>query len=175
MQINNNYYNTNGYQSTNVRKQNTANRNNPLNENKHYFGNISLGWSDGAVSAYGTPEGNSFSVYKAENYSVEEPWMYVKGMDTDGNYYEQKVNVKEVNPRNASFTEIQALNSYLELQGKLKTQSLSFFPRENNDDLVKRDYMSLLEDWRDMQKSVGNWAGYKKFSDVCNAFASFCK
>lgn len=168
----NNLMTSNSQKANKSRFQKT--NNNPLKENKHYFGNISLKWSDGAIYANGTPDGNSFSVYKSENYCVEEPWMYVKGVDTDGNYYEQKIKASEVNPQNASYTELMVLNSYLVEQGKLKTESLGFFPRENND-LERKNYMSVLEEWRDMQKSVGNLVGYKHFSDVCNAFLEFCK
>lgn len=177
MQVSGNWsnVNTNWNQKSKAQKSNQSNINNPLNEHNRNFGTINLGWSDGATYAYGTPNGNSFSIYKGEGYSSNEPWMYVNGIDEKGNEYEEKINAKEVNPNDASFVEIMALNSYLVDEGTLKTESLGFFPRENADDLTKQDYMSILQEWRNMQQSMGNLAGYKNFSDVCNAFKAFYK
>lgn len=174
MQINNGYGNTttNWNQASSIQRKN--NTSNPLNENKHSFGNVTLNWSDGAIFAYATPEGNSFSVYRDESYSSADPWLLVKGVDQQGNSYEEKINAKNVDPSNSSFVELMVLNSYLVDRGTLKSD-IGFFPRENTDDLAKQNYMSILQEWRDMQQKVGNWAGYKQFSDVCNALSGFTK
>ena len=178
MQINNSYGNatTNWNQTSNVQKQKNTNTSNTfaLNENKHSFGNVTLNWSDGAVFAYATPEGNSFSIYKDESYSSEDPWLLVKGVDQKGNAYEERINAKDVNPSNSSFIELMALNTYLVDKGTLKSD-IGFFSRENTNDLVKQNHMSILQEWRDMQQKMGNWAGYKQFSDVCNALSEFAK
>lgn len=172
MQINNGYgnVNTNWYQTSKSQQQ--KNTSNTLNENKHSFGNVTLNWSDGAVFAYATPGGNSFSVYKDESYSSADPRLLVKGVDQQGNSYEEKINAKDVNPSNSSFIELMALNVYLVDRGTLKSD-IGFFPRENTDDLAKQNYMSILQEWRDMQQKMGNWAGYKQFSDVCSALSNF--
>lgn len=172
MQINDGYGNTttNWNQASSIqRKKNTSN---PLNENMHSFGNIKLNWGEGAVFAYASPEGNSFSVYKDESYSATDPWLLVKGVDQQGNSYEEKINAKEVNPRNSSFVELMALNVYLVDRGTLKSD-IGFFSRENTYDLTKQNYMSILQEWRDMQQKMSNWAGYRQFSDVCNALSEF--
>ena len=176
MQINNSYGNANSNwsQTSKIQKQKNQSASNPLNENKHSFGNVTLNWSDGAVFAYATPEGNSFSVYKDESYSSDNPWLSVKGVDQKGNAYEERINAKDVNPCNSSFIELMALNTYLVDKGTLKSD-IGFFPRENTNDLVKQNHMSILQEWRDMQQKMGNWAGYKQFSDVCNTLSEFAK
>ena len=113
-------------------------------------------------------------MYKDERYSSADPWLLVKGVDQQGNSYEEKINAKNVNPSNSSFVELMALNSYLVDRGALKSD-IGFFPRENTNDLVKQNYISILQEWRDMQQKMGNWAGYKQFSDVCNALSGFAK
>lgn len=176
MQINSGYGNTttNWNQASSIHRKNNTSSTFALNENKHSFGNVTLNWSDGAIFAYATPEGNSFSVYRDASYSSAGPWLLVKGVDQRGNSYEEKINAKNVNPSNSSFVELMALNSYLVDRGTLKSD-IGFFPRENTDDLAKQNYMSILQEWRDMQQKVGNWAGYKQFSDVCNALSGFTK
>ena len=146
MQINNCYGNTttNWNQASSIQRKKNINTSNPLNENKHSFGNVTLNWGKGAVFAYATPGGNSFSIYK------------------------------DVNPRNSSFVELMALNAYLVDRGALKSD-IGFFPRENTDDFAKQNYMSFLQEWRDTQQKMGNWAGYKQFSDICNALNGFTK
>ena len=146
MQINNCYGNTttNWNQASSIQRKKNINTSNPLNENKHSFGNVTLNWGKGAVFAYATPGGNSFSIYK------------------------------DVNPGNSSFVELMALNAYLVDRGALKSD-IGFFPRQNADDFAKQNYMSILQEWRDTQQKMGNWAGYKQFSDVCNALNGFTK
>lgn len=176
MQINNGYGNTttNWNQVSSIQRKKNTNTSNLLNENKHSFGNVTLNWGEGAVFAYATPGGNSFSIYKDENYSSDAPFLRVKGADQKGNSYEERINAKDVNPGNSSFVELMALNAYLVDRGTLKSD-IGFFPRENADDFAKQNYMSILQEWRDMQQKMGNWAGYKQFSDVCNALSGFTK
>lgn len=51
-------------------------------------GNINLNWSDGAIYANGTPDGQNFSIYKAEGYSADHPLLTVSGTNQEGKSYE---------------------------------------------------------------------------------------
>ena len=75
-------------------------------------GNITLEWSDGAIFASGTPDGQSFSIYKSEGYCVEQPMLTIKGIDKDGNSYEKQIDPRTVDPENASYVEMMAVNAY---------------------------------------------------------------
>lgn len=50
------------------------------------------------------PDG--YYIYKADDYSEENPLYIIKGMDKNGNEYEQTVDVSKVNPNNCSYKDI---------------------------------------------------------------------
>ena len=88
--------------------------------------------------------GNSFTIFKDENYSSDASFLRVKGADQKGNSYEERINAKTVNPCNSSFVELMALYAYLVCKGTLKAD-IEFFTRENTDDLAKQNYMSIFK------------------------------
>lgn len=57
------------------------------------------------------PGGNSFSIFKDENYSSDASFLRVKGADQKGNSYEERINAKTVNPHNSPFIGLMALNT----------------------------------------------------------------
>lgn len=103
-------------------------------------GNITLNWSDGAIFASGTPNGQSFSIYKADNHSAENPILNIKGTDKDGNSYEQQINPLTVDSENASYVEMMAVNAYLVDIGELDANDFTAFERPTEDDLEKADH-----------------------------------
>ena len=137
-----------------------------------YSGNITLNWSDGAIFASGTPDGQSFSIYKTDGYSAANPILNIRGTDKDGNSYEQQINPLTVDPSNASYTEMMAVNAYLVDIGKLDVNDFNVFERPTDDDLEKADYLTSLREWRDIQYSVGNMEGYHKAAKVCDALVN---
>lgn len=92
-----------------------------------YSGDISMKWSDGAIFANGKPDGQSFSIYKADGYSVDNPLLIIKGTDKDGSSYEQQINPLAVAPENASYVEMMAVNAYLVDIGELYENDFSAF------------------------------------------------
>lgn len=134
---------------------------------------ITLRWSDGAVYASGTPDGQSFSVYRTEGYSREQPLLIIKGTDKEGNEFERQVNPLMVDPSNTTYAEFMALNAYLVDMGWLDSSDMPMFERPTEDNLEKADYLDALREWRDMQMDVGNMAGHYKAAKVCNALINF--
>lgn len=132
-------------------------------------GSIELKWSDEAIFASGKPDGQSFSVYKADGYSADNPILNIKGTDKDGNSYEQQINPLTVDPENASYVEMMALNAYLVDIGELDAGDFTAIARPTEDDLEKADYLNALRDWRDMQFQLGNMVGYQKATNVCDS------
>ena len=47
------------------------------------------------------------------------------GRDKDGTYFREKVDIRNVNPRNASFIEMMALNGYRQANGQSQVQILA--------------------------------------------------
>ena len=60
----------------------------------------------------------SASVFKTESFSFHNPVMLVRGVDVDGTPFEVEVNINNVDPRNASFIEMFALDGYFAAKGK---------------------------------------------------------
>ena len=52
------------------------------------------------------------SVFKADDFSANNPIMRVVGTDTDGTPFEEFININNVDPRSASFIELFALDGY---------------------------------------------------------------
>jgi len=77
-----------------------------------------------------------------------------------------------VDPRNASYEEIQALNDYLVGGGVLKEEDLDSFEHPSKDDAQRADYLSALRKWRDTQYRAGNMVGYKNAAKVCDAWSN---
>lgn len=77
-----------------------------------------------------------------------------------------------VDPRNASYEEVRALNGYLVGKGWLKEEDLDSFEHPTKDDTQRADYLSALRKWRDTQYQVGNMVGYKNAAKVCDAWAN---
>ena len=79
-------------------------------------------------------------------------------------------NGSKVDPRDASYEEIQAYNKYLVGQGYLKIEDLDDFNCPVKDEKEKADYYSVLQDWADLQYRNGNMAGYHKVAKICEAW-----
>lgn len=64
-----------------------------------------------ALMSYASPQtGESVNIYRAENYSEEHPIYLIKGLDAEGNAYEQKVDASKINPNHCSYNEMMVLN-----------------------------------------------------------------
>lgn len=128
-----------------------------------------------AIAATGFADGSSLSVFKAEEYSDEEPVMLVKYWDKDGTLQESKVNAKEIKPDNATYIEMFALSAYYNEKGISKDSVETFMTsnigldgtvKEQSYDTItaKRNFMDQIKEWGQMQYNNGNLAGYQQFS-----------
>lgn len=84
----------------------------------------------------------------------------------------KNIDPLSVDPRNASYEEIQALNAHLIEKGWLKEEDLDSFEHPVGDDAQRADYLSALRKWRDMQYQAGNMVGYKNAAKVCDAWSN---
>lgn len=98
--------------------------------------------------------------------------MTIKGIDKNGEAYEQQVNPLAVDPTNASFAEMMAVNAYFVDIGELDVNDMGAFERPSEDDLEKADYLTSLRQWRDTQYDAGNIVGYHQAANVCNALVN---
>lgn len=84
-------------------------------ENVFYItvnGKTSLLDKNALISTCHAQTGESANVYRAKDYSEENPLYLVKGTDKNGNPYEKTVDVRDVNPSNCSYIELLALSAH---------------------------------------------------------------
>lgn len=69
-----------------------------------------------------------FYIKYAEDSTEEDPTVVAKGVDENGNEFEQKIHIQKINPRCATLVEMHALEAYLgvEKEGRLSSLPLGF-------------------------------------------------
>lgn len=133
--------------------------------------------SEAIFSVCHAQSGESINVYRAEDFSEENPIYIVKGTDGNGNEYEEKIDVSKVNPNNCSYKEMLVLGIHT---GK-KSDSLFFSMSILKDKAAsasysdKADYMSMLSELRSDMKTLGNWDGYLRYDKIITDILEYCK
>ena len=115
------------------------------------------------LMSYASPQtGESVNIYKAMNYSEDNPLYVIKGLDADGNEFEETVDASKINPNNCSFNELMVLNvetghtspsDYLRAAAVRANAGASSY-REQVDYMVSAK--EVMEDYR----TVGSWDSY---------------
>ena len=75
----------------------------------------------------GNGTGLSFYIKYAEESTEDNPVVIAKGVGENGKEFEEKININDINLRNASYVEMSALEAYYNVD---KGNSLSSFPQE---------------------------------------------
>lgn len=64
-----------------------------------------------ALMSYASPKtGESVNIYRADGYTEDNPVYIIKGLDANGNEYEQEVDASKINPNRCSYNELMVLN-----------------------------------------------------------------
>lgn len=119
--------------------------------------------SSDALMSYASPQtGESVNIYKAENYSPDNPLYLIKGLDADGNEFEQTIDAGKINPNQCSYNEWMVLNletghtspsDYLHAVAvRDKAGTRSYFEKAN--------YIAYAQAVMEDHKTMGNWASY---------------
>ena len=83
--------------------------------------------TDDMLFSGGNGTGLSFYIKYAEESTEDNPVVIAKGVDENGKEFEEKININDINLRNASYVEMSALEAYYNVD---KGTSLSSFPQE---------------------------------------------
>lgn len=143
---------------------------------------IELHMTDGegtkALTSVGFHNGTSASVFKADNYTEENPQYLVKYWDEKGEIQEYTVNPKEVDPESASYIEMLAYSTYSDVQGYTTDAYANFMSAaggtsadieyDSTNINEKKNFKSMVQDFMQMQYDAGNISGYlsyKQFYD----------
>ncbi len=140
-------------------------------------GNVVHITPDALFSIYDAKTGESANVYRADNYSEENPLYIVKGMDKNGNEYEQTVDVSKVSPNSCSYTEMLALNAHTGNKSDSNFLSMAIMKDKSGTASYheKTDYMAMAHELMNDMKTLGNWDGYLRYSKWINDILTFCK
>lgn len=132
---------------------------------------------DALFSIYDAKTGESANVYRADDYSEENPLYIVKGMDKNGNEYEQTVDVSKVSPNSCSYTELLALNAHTGNKSDSNFLSMAIMKDKSGTASYheKADYMAMAHELMNDMKTLGNWDGYLRYSKWINDILTFCK
>ena len=140
-------------------------------------GNIVHITPDALFSIYDAKTGESANVYRADDYSEDNPLYIVKGMDKNGNEYEQAVDVSKVSPNSCSYTEMLALNAHTGNKSDSNFLSMAIMKDKSGTASYheKADYMAMAHELMNDMKTLGNWDGYLRYSKWINDILTFCK
>ena len=83
--------------------------------------------TDDMLFSGGNGTGLSFYIKYAEESTEDNPVVIAKGVDENGKEFEKKININDINLRNASFVEMSALEAYCNVD---RGNSLTSFPLE---------------------------------------------
>ena len=116
-----------------------------------------------ALMSYASPQtGESVNIYKAVNYSEDNPLYVIKGLDVDGNEFEEMVDASKINPNNCSFNELMVLN--VETGHTSPSDYLRAVAVRTNADadsyFEKADYIAYAQEVMEDYKTLGNWDSY---------------
>ena len=132
----------------------------------------------GGLSSRGLIDSGCVTVYKAEEYSAENPIMRVVTRLADGQEYEQFIDPTKVNPTSATENEMSALLAYLVDEKQLNsidTLGVGAGASISTDTVSsvatkKKNFYDLTEEMMKMQYNCHNYVGYASYKKVLNAF-----
>lgn len=168
---------TTGYPTWQGARKAENNAKGDFGANAKATGNVVHITPDALFSIYDAKTGESANVYRADDYSEENPFYIVKGMDKNGNEYEQTVDVSKVNPNSCSYTEMLALNAHTGNKSDSNFLSMAIMKDKSGTASYREtaDYMAMAHELMNDMKTLGNWDGYLRYSKWINDILTFCK
>jgi hypothetical protein len=122
----------------------------------------------------------SASVIKSESYSIDNPVMIVKGTDDNGRPFEAEVHINDVNPKNASFIEMFALDGYFAANGKSSSVTRAAAgamaaqkASDGNNSSTKFDFITPLLEHFETQRINKNWEGYSWLRPIVDTVQNY--
>lgn len=124
----------------------------------------------GGLTSMAKPDGSNITVYKADSYTKDTPFLRIVTTDANGKETEQIIDPKEVDMTNATEKEMFALNAYLADEGIVDSAvTLGIFTDDSVTD-TKKNFADILKELRDMQYKAGNLSGYAKYNKYLSTY-----
>lgn len=123
--------------------------------------------TDDMLYSGGNGSGLSFYIKYAESSIEDDPTVVAKGVDENGNEFEQTIHINDINPRNATMVQMRALEAYLGVDKNGGLSSLPYSSSSGNMGLYDRgNFITMFQDTiRDMNTlGQGRTAAYYRYS-----------
>ena len=131
-----------------------------------------------AIMSYASPQtGESVNIYRADYYSKDNPIYVIKGLDANGNPFEQEIDASKINPNYCSYNEMMVLNvetghtspgDYLHsVAMRDKSGTGSYFEAA--------DYIAYAKEVMSDMKTLGRWDLYLSYDKWINDIVNYCK
>lgn len=102
--------------------------------------------TDDMLYSGGNGSGLSFYIKYAQGSTEEDPTVVAKGVDENGNEFEQTIHINDINPRCATIVQMRALEAYLGVDKNGGLSSLPNDPSLGNMGLYDRgDFISMFQ------------------------------
>ena len=100
---------------------------------------------DDMLYSGGNGTGLSFYIKYAEDSTQDDPTMIAKGVDENGDEFEQTIHINKINPKSATIVEMRALEAYTGVEKQFGFTSL---PLETGNMRLndRRDFMDMFKD-----------------------------
>ena len=100
--------------------------------------------TDDMLYSGGNGTGLSFYLKYAEDSTEDDPTVIAKGVDENGNKFEQTIHINDINPKNATIVEMRALEAYT---GVKKQYGFTSLPLSSGNLGLheRRNFMAMFE------------------------------
>ena len=120
----------------------------------------------------------SASVFKHESHTPDNPVFLVRGTDVNGDQFEMIVDVNKVNPKNAHFIELMALDGYFASNGKpmgLTRNAVGALHAGLGvyDVFTRFNSLPPLHEMMVFQRANGNLGGYAQYKNLIDSIIDF--
>ncbi len=101
--------------------------------------------TDDMLYSGGNGTGLSFYIKYAENSTEEDPMVVAKGVDENGDEFQQLIHINQIDPRNATIVEMRALEAYI---GVEKQYGFTSLPLDTGNMRLhdRRNFMEMFAD-----------------------------
>lgn len=108
-------------------------------------GHIAYMKTDDMLYSGGNSTGLSFYIKYAKNSTEEDPTVIAKGVDENGDEFEQTIHINKINPKCATLVEMRALEAYLGVEKRNGFDSLPMNPRGGTGEMGLHDRGNFME------------------------------
>lgn len=128
----------------------------------------------GGLASCGTADGTNVTVYKSDSYTEDNPELKIVTTLPNGEKSEKVVNALNIDPSDATASEMLALHSYLVDSGKTDV-NIAHIGIIQGTSLSgeKMDYMAAFKEMMMTQYNAHNLQGYAKYKDMLGVYDTF--